>query len=152
MKAVFRKGLRWLEPADDTGKAAIASLRHGELVMVEVRHARNIRHHQKWWALMSLIADNLDGVTAETVCDVIKVGIGHVHTVKTKRGLVHIPKSVSFASMDQTAFDAFYQQAIHYIVSDVLPGVNSSDLEREVITMIGGQIVKARGRDHDTGH
>ncbi len=140
MKTVFRKGLRWLEPADDTGKAAIASLRHGELVMVEVRRARNIRHHRKWWALMSLIADNLAGVTAETVCDVIKIGVGHVHAVKTKRGMVSIPKSISFAAMDQAEFDRFYDHAVHYIASDVLPGVSSADLEREVLSMIGGQI------------
>ena len=140
MRAVFRKGLRGLEPADSAAAESIGTLPVGGMVMVEVVRARNLRHHRKWWVLMSLIADNLDGVTAETVCDVIKIGIAHVHTVKTKRGLVHISKSVSFASMDQTEFDAFYQQAVHYIVADVLPGVNSSDLEREVITMIGGQI------------
>ncbi|KAF0138654.1 MAG: bet [Rhodospirillaceae bacterium] len=140
MRAVFRKGLRGLEPVDSAAAESIATLPVGGMVMVEVTRARNLRHHRKWWALMSPIANNLNGVTAETVCDVIKIGIGHVHTVKTKRGLVHIPKSVSFASMDQTDFDRFYDSAVRYIVSDVLPGVNSSDLEREVITMIGGQI------------
>ena len=108
--------------------------------MVDIVRARNLSHHRKWWALMSLIADNLPGVSAETVCDVIKVGIGHVHTVKTKRGLVSIPKSIFFSAIDQGEFDRFYDSAVRYIASDVLPGVSSADLEREVLSMIGGQI------------
>ena len=140
MRAVFRKGLRGLEPVDSAAAESIATLPVGGMVMVEVTRARNIRHHRKWWALMSLIADNLPGVSAETVCDMIKIGVGHVHAVKTKRGMVSIPKSISFAAMDQAEFDRFYDHAVHYIASDVLPGVSSADLEREVLSMIGGQI------------
>ena len=135
----FRRELGALRPADDNANRLLSKLKLGALVMVEIRRPRNAKHHRKWWVLVQLIADNLEGhYPAERISDLIKVRIGHVTRIRTMSGVTELPKSISFASMDQTAFEDFYDRAIAYICSDLLPGLDRDDLTREVLALLDG--------------
>ena len=108
----------------------------GSDVWVTLRRPRNPRHHAKYWVLCTLIADNLDGATAEDVSDVIKLRTGHVRRIPTKQGVHVLPGSISFAQMDQTAFEAFFDSAVRVVCADIIPGINRSDLEREIMELL----------------
>jgi hypothetical protein len=141
MKAVFRKsGLSSLTPVDHAAVHALSKIKPDQQVLCEIKRPRNIRQHRLWWALMQKIADNMDGdFSAETVCQVIKIRAGHVQVVRTRTGEVFIPKSISFGSMPQDEFSAFMERAIGVICTDILPGLSSDDLRREISEIISGQ-------------
>ena len=125
-----------LVAADGPSDEALRKLRFDKVLRVEVVQPRNVKHHRLYWALCHLVAENMDGVTAETVSDVLKIRTGHANVVRTIKGEVASPKSISFAAMDQTAFDAFFQDALRVVCDEVIPGLDSADLEREVKELI----------------
>ena len=50
--------------------------------------------------------------------------------------VAYIPKSIAFASMDQTAFNDFWDKAVTFIVTKVIPGMNRDALETEILSMV----------------
>ena len=101
-------------------------------VLIDPRRPRNIQHHRKLFALLNLAVDNWPGdepTTVEALLGAIKLSTGHFDTITTAKGTYRIPKSINFESMDQTAFEPFYSQAVQ-IISTVL-GVDIETLETE---------------------
>lgn len=139
MTALFRRDISSLRPVNSQADDVMRRLKHGDLVSVDVRKPRNVGMHRLYWALCQLVASNMDGdFSSEVVSDVIKVRTGHVTVVRTKKGEVFIPKSISFASLDQIQFAEFFDRAIKVVVSDILPGLDSDTLRSEVEAIIGG--------------
>ncbi|KKM19360.1 hypothetical protein LCGC14_1656420 [marine sediment metagenome] len=134
----FRKRLGTLIPTDEESEAALARIPVGSIVMVKIRRPRNVLHHRKLFALLNLVVNNQEHYeTTEHLLAAIKVATGHCHTYPMKNGNVtYIPKSISFASMDQTAFDKFWDGAVKFICSKVIPGVDRADLENEILSMV----------------
>ena len=139
MKILMRKDLTSLRPADRMAEEALAKVKAGEIVSVDFARPRNLAMHRWWWQLVSIVADNMPGnLSPEIVCEVIKIRVGHVSVVRTAKGEVFIPKSISFAAMKQDEFTAFVDRAVRVIVQDILPGVDSDALTNEVEMMLAG--------------
>jgi hypothetical protein len=101
-----------LHPADQESVEEFAKLPTGRPLHAEVKQPRNAAFHRLYWALCARIA-NAKGVTAENISDVLKIATGHVTILSTKSyGQVHVPKSISFAAMDQTEFKAFFERCV----------------------------------------
>ena len=133
MRVTFAKGLTGLQPADHAARLFVGRLKRGELVAVNVTRPRNLAHHRKFWKLIQIVTDNQTHYkSAEETCAAFKVAIGHADFVQTKRGLVGIPRSISFAKMDQSAFEAFYDKAVEYLTTEVVPGLDRDALRMEV--------------------
>lgn len=140
-KALMRKELNGLRPLDAQGEEALSKIKLGDMVMVEFKRPRNAKHHRKLWALLSLVIGNQDHYqTAEQLLNGLKCATGHAdeYPMKNGQGVVMIPRSISFASMDQTEFEQWYDRAIAVICKHVIPGLSQEDLKREVLDMIGG--------------
>lgn len=138
-KVMMRKDLAGLRPLDQMAADKLAKLKVGDVVAVDFAKPRNVKFHRWYWALMTIVANNMPGeIDPETVSDVIKIRAGHVQVVRTARGEVFLPRSISFAKMDETAFREFVDRAIRVIVTDILPGVKSDDLRAEVENMLSG--------------
>lgn len=136
MDAIFRKELGCLRPADEQAEHLLHGLKLGECIEVKTRKPRNLQQHRLFWKLMQTVCENQDHYkTPEEVCIAFKFGVGLTDKIKTKRGVVEIPKSISFAKMDQIAFGEFFKRAIDFCVAEVLPGIGSDELEREVLEM-----------------
>lgn len=134
---VFRKHLRGLVPMNEQAEDALRKIKQDQDVFVKFRRPRNIFHHRKLFALLNMVCNNLDmPITPEQLLVVIKIRTGHVDVIKTTKGLIEIPKSISFAAMSQDQFEPFYDRAIEFIIADVLPGVNRQELEAEVLEMV----------------
>lgn len=137
--ATFKKSGGALKPADPTAEAVLDKIKLGQLVAVDVRRPRNLAHHRKYWALLQVVVDNLDQpLTVDALHDLVKLRTGHVTPVRTKRGIVEIPGSISFAAMDQTAFENFYDRAVAFLAAEVIPGVGKETLAAEVNAILDG--------------
>lgn len=149
-KIVCRKNGRTLTPVDDEGRDALAKIRDGRDVMVEVRRARNPRHHRLYWALINFVklhAINADGESLfenadlEIIHTAVKIATGFVRTfVDTTTGkTAFVPLSIAFESLDQTQFEEFFNTATKIIASRWLPpGTTPEDVRRELIELVDG--------------
>lgn len=139
-EAFLRKQMGALRPFDSAGEAVLAEIAHGEMVRVTIRRPRNVNHHRKFWALLAVIFPHQTHYpTEETLLAAIKVALGYGESVKLPDGrTIIIPGSISFAKMDQKAFEQFYDRALTLILTRILPGVDRKDLEREVADILAG--------------
>ena len=135
----FRKRLGTLVPWDEQSEAVLAKIPVNEIVMINIKRPRNILHHRKLFALLNLVVSNQEHYqSVEHLLAAIKVEAGHCDTYPMKDGNVaYIPKSINFASMDQTAFDPFWDKAVDFIVTKVIPDMNRADLENEILEIVG---------------
>lgn len=141
MRVLCYKQLGALRPADDAGRDALAKIGNGEIVSVEVKRPRNIRHHRMYWALLSIVHENLDGDRYPTVDDLhaaVKIAAGLRTRIELPDGTVgFIPGSIAFHKMSQDDFSAFYDRVCGLVAKHFLPGVTSEQLKAEVAQMIG---------------
>jgi hypothetical protein len=137
MKMTFIKHLGSLRPADPNAEAFLAHTRVGQYVLVEAHRPRNPDHHRKFFAMLNIVLQNQEHYQSiDDLLDVCKLRTGHVKTIATKIGEVQIPKSISFASMDQTEFEAFYTRAVDWVCTEVVPGLERRDLDEEVANQL----------------
>lgn len=97
--------------------AVFGKLPLGKMVHVEVKQPRNGAHLRLYWTLCHRIGDAL-GMEAEDISDVLKLRTGHIREIKTRRGVETVPKSISFAAMDQGAFSKFFDKCVTVITTE----------------------------------
>lgn len=143
-KVLLAKKLNALYPVGDADRDALNRIGQGEIVSVELRKPRNVKHHRLFWALMSLVWQQLDHdkyPDVESLVTEVKIITGHYTrrdiVVDGTRYPVLTPSSISFAAMDQIAFSDFFEKVCDWVARDVLPGVQRADLVRELEIMTG---------------
>jgi len=83
--------------------------------------------------MLKIVLDNQEHYQSlDELLNVCKLAIGHVQVAQTARGPVRWPASISFAKMDQTSFDDFYNRAVQWVLTEVIPGLARGDLDAEV--------------------
>lgn len=125
-------GLTWtgraLEPLDaqdlDVLRAAYGP---GEIVSIDVKYSRNLKHHRKFFALLNAAVkmgcgiwidgeyvrfDNKDALRAFAF-----VAIGWCDWY----GGVPVPRTIKFDAVDQTRFTKIYEQAVLYLDDELDP-------------------------------
>ena len=136
------KRLGSLRAADDQSAEIVAMLSDGEVVRAELTRPskRSVRHHRMFFALMQIAAEHT-GWSIEQVLVWAKIATGHCDVVTDREGEVtYIPKSISFAKMDQTQFNAFFERATAAVQERLLPdGTDRNELVDEVSARSGVQ-------------
>ena len=123
-----------LVPTDDAGDAFFAKLGTRDLIRCQVTKPRNLAFHRKFFALVNLVVQNTDYDTVDQFLHVLKVRMGHCDFVPNGKGtLAAVPRSISFAKMDNDEFAKFYNHAIDIILKYFMTGADRHDLEMEVI-------------------
>jgi hypothetical protein len=94
------------------------------------------------FALLNLVWENTEiqdrYPRLENLLDAIKHALGHVEAFRAVDGTFLIkPKSINFESLDQAAFEEFYNGVVEIVCQQLVPHINREDLEREVERMIG---------------
>lgn len=98
--------------------AELQKLPFAKPLLVSVKAPRNGRHHSLYWVLCARIASAV-GAEPETVSDTLKIATGHCTIVQSKTfGTLRLPKSISWAKMDDTAFRDFFNRCVAVIVSE----------------------------------
>lgn len=104
-----------LHPYGRVAWEAFDKIKTTDIVVVTVHQARNPDHHNKLWALATRVADfDQDFDNAEEAVRWVKRQIPGMHRRYTEKdGSISIEvDSISFESMDQLAFNDFYDRAL----------------------------------------
>lgn len=135
-KAFFIRTLHGLMPEDDQAAQSLRGVRIGQSVAVEVSRPRNAPMMRLYWALCHAIGESI-GAEAENISDVLKIKTGHFTAVKTRTETLKFPRSISFAKMTQTDFEAFYSKCCDVVISEWLNHLKTDELKSEIEQMTG---------------
>lgn len=143
-KRQARAGEIGMFPVDDEGAELIHKLKDGRDVGADVVQRRNPRHHRLFFAICKFVQMHsplMGDQSIEEIKDALKLATGHVtRRVDTDTAQTYyVCKSISWAAMDQTAFNQFFDAACNVIARRWMPdGVTPEDVRRELIEMVDG--------------
>lgn len=136
----MRRGHALIAAHDADRDVMMRHIDEGRVYHFDFKKARNPLHHRKFMALMQAIADSSSVYdTVEKALLATKIAVGHCDFVPNPvtGELVAVPKSISFAKMDQTKFDVFYESAVQAVLTHILPQMDRVDLDRAVEFIAG---------------
>ncbi len=131
---------RLLAPSDRESEILLGGYKVGDIVRAQISKPRNPKHHRKYWALLNLVHEGTAVQdlypTTDKLHQAIKGALGYYSEVKLPGGKVfQVVDSIAYESMDQQAFEAFYNKVVDVIVTQIVPNLDREDLVREVETM-----------------
>jgi hypothetical protein len=136
MKGFWVKTAQGLTPHDDAARESMHGVALHTVVQVDVTRPRNIKFHRLYWALCSAIASSI-GASRDNISDVLKLRTGHFTVVQTKTERVRLPRSISFAKMNEAEFRQFFDQCCRVVCEELLPHLAPTKLRREIEDMVG---------------
>ena len=118
IKLVMRRSGFWLIPTDGIQEKCLHRLKQGKEVEVEIKQPRNPQHHRLFFALLNITQHQTeDFPSTDMLLTWLKIKLGHVDVMIWDEGKTYyVPKSISFASMDQDSFRDFFDRALDVIV------------------------------------
>lgn len=140
MEILCRVTAQGLVPMYDSDYDEKKKLHEGETVMCSIRKPRNYEFHKKFFALVRLTFENLPERLVrmlsvrneEDMLTVFKLDLGLFSTSwHCGRNVVKLD-SISFAKMDETEFQKFYDRCIDLVLSSYLRGTDKQSLIEEV--------------------
>lgn len=141
MKLLVVNTPRGLVPLGDDDYEEKKKLKLGQTYSVEVKVVRNVDFHRKYFALIAYAWEFLDERETgrfkdkENFRKYIEIAAGHCDVIFHPRlqEFVEIPKSISFAKMDNTAFSDLYGRVKDVIFSIIGDRVTQEEFERLLI-------------------
>ena len=141
MRLLVTNTLRGLVPVGDDDYEEKKKLKLGQTYSVEVKVARNVDFHRKYFALIAYAWEFLNERETATFRSkdnfrkYLEISAGHCDVIFHPRlqGFVEIPKSISFGSMDNTAFSELYERVKDVIFSIIGDRVTREEFERLLI-------------------
>lgn len=136
MKMFCRVTPTGLIPLYDSDGDVKHHLKEGTNVEVEVKRARNVRFHKKFFALLRLVLNNLP----ESVINEKELYSEEAFLLQIKEDmkLYHVTKggvktyiSISFTEMDELTFERFYSNTVRLITIKYLK-VTKEQIEDEI--------------------
>lgn len=126
-----------LIPADSECIDNMQKVKNGDTIMVEYKPKRNYQFHKKAFALLNLVLQNQDKYNNLTdLLTEFKLKAGHYQEhISLKKGIIYIPKSISFAEMDELEFGEIYNKFIDIALRDFVT-MSKEDLEKQIINFM----------------
>ena len=137
-----------LAPAGEDEAAKLRAIKNGASVKVKVTRETNAKFRRKWWALaqfaFGLWSDTMPEqeyrghpvqASFERFRKDLTILAGRFHPVWTAKGEMRVEAdSLSWASMDDEQFEAFYSATINAVLSKILTNtkLNEADLRAHV--------------------
>ena len=115
-------------------------LKVGDTVLCSIKRPRNYEFHKKFFALLRLTVTNLPHLiqqqmqifTEEDMLDCLKVDLGLYTTVLHGGKQIIKTGSISFAKMDESEFERFFQRSVDVILRIYLRGTDRQALIEEI--------------------
>ena len=141
MKLLVINTPRGLVPLDDDDYEEKKKLKLGQTYSVEIKVARNVDFHRKYFALIAYAWEFLDEQetarfkSKDNFRKYLEMAAGHCDVIYHPRlqEFVEIPKSISFGKMDNTAFSELYERVKDVIFSIIGDRVTRDEFERLLI-------------------
>lgn len=135
------KTLGGLRASNDVSAEIIDAIPVGQEVKAEITRPRNLRHHNKLFALIGVIYPHQTSyATRRAFRAALLCAAGHCEAVTLPDGrTVLVPESISFGKLDQAGFEQVYDRALTVITDRILPAISRDDVEREVEEILAGR-------------
>ena len=129
-----------LVPMYDSDYDEKQRLKVGDTVLCSIKRPRNYEFFKKYWALLRLTVTNLPHLiqqqmqifTEEDMLDCLKVDLGLYTTVLHGGKQIIKTGSISFAKMDESEFERFFQRSVDVILRIYLSGTDRQALIEEI--------------------
>lgn len=124
-----------LAPTTDEGVEGVRKMKPGQEYQIVLTMPRNYKFHCKFFALLKVVYENQEKYdNYEAFRHEVQMRCGHYAAHTHLTGLVsYVPKSISFADMDEIQFSALYDRAIDVLIENFIPGTDRDELIAEVI-------------------
>lgn len=135
MRVFLYKQNEAFHPADDDQREKLKRIKERDLVEVELKKPRNIKFHRKYFALLNTIFEQQEKYTNRNHFRTdLQIRAGHYDEHITDQGeVIYMPKSISFASMDEHAFSDLYNNVLDICLRAYLPdGYSADDINKMV--------------------
>lgn len=133
---LYRYTLDGFRPFNEAAQEQASKCRLGDVVELKPTRVRNGKFHRLYFAILNLISENSDPhISIAAALHYAKTAAGCGEFEPTGRGteLRFIPGSISFASMDQDAFEVFVKESIPPLVSRFMRGTAPEAVVREAM-------------------
>lgn len=129
-----------LVPASGRDEQALRARKYsiGDVLSADLAKPRNPKHHKLVMSLLQLVLDSQEGLqTIDQLLTIVKIKMGrataYVDAASSKT--YWVVESISFASMDQGAFEIFWEDLKNLVTKDYLPGMTNDQLEAAIDRM-----------------
>lgn len=115
-------------------------LKEGDEVLVEIKRARNVKFHKKYFALLRLTLDNLSDqvieqyrlYSPEDLNKLVKYFLGYADLIKVGELQYLQERSIAFDKMSESEFETFYKRASQLIAHTFLGGVTDKEIQENI--------------------
>jgi len=123
---------RKIIPLYDSDNEEVQKLKANKEYKFKVTSPRNYKFHKKFFALINLGFQNSDNkMNFDGFRAYVIMQAGYYERHVTPKGGFYTPKSINFASMDETEFEKLYSASINVIIKII--GCTTEDIEAELI-------------------
>lgn len=138
-KGIYRKTATGFIPVDEVARGEHYKCKLGQDVMMGIKRARNMRDHNRYWALCTIISDNSERwPNKERASDMLKIATGHYDEVQTAGGGISLtPRSMATESMPEAAFEGFFNEVVNLTCAKIIPGLDPGGLRAEIEELCG---------------
>lgn len=152
--ALFRRGRgrmrHCLYPVDDRARKSLDKVPEGTEVGVRMSHDRSLPMHNRFWAILDIVAKATHWETPDRLLVALKIRLGRYDVCMLPNGKkVPVPQSISFAAMGQSEFERFYQDAMNVLQVEVCPGLDIDQIEIDVERRHAKQAINRMLRDSE---
>jgi hypothetical protein len=118
MKLMLKKIAGGLIPSLPMDEEKLSKWKFGSIMECEVKKPRNGQFHRKFFALINVVYINQEKYTQlDDLLVEVKLKTGHYKEHLTTKGeIIYLPKSISFAQMDEMEFGLFYSKVIDVVL------------------------------------
>lgn len=134
-RCLYRWTLDGFRPFNDAAQNQTNKIKLGDVVELKPTRVRNGKFHRLYFAILKLISENSEPhITPDMALYLAKVGAGLGEWIVTPAGKeLFCPGSISFAKMDQQAFDDFVKASIPPLVTRFMRGSAPDAVVKEAL-------------------
>lgn len=133
---LYRLTFNGFVPFNDAAQEQASKCKLGDVVELKPTKVRNPKFHRLFFAILKLISENSEpAISTDMALYLAKVAAGCGEWIDTGKATLFCPGSISFASMDQEAFDAFVQSAVPPLCQRFMHGTAPDELIAEAMAI-----------------
>jgi hypothetical protein len=105
-----------------------AQYKRGTDVTIEVKQTRNMKLNGLYWRTLGVVAEATESwPTSRALNRALLMKAGHIEAIQLFDGGTHVePRSL--ADLDDDEFKDYFKWAMHYICTELIPGLDEEEL------------------------
>ncbi len=132
MKLFAKNTLQGLVPLYDSDFEEKKKLKLDKIYKCDFTLPRNVDFHAKYFALINFGNKHTRlELPSDAYRHYIQMKAGFVNIVETPKGLMYLPKSISFSAMAQDEFEEVYERVLRLITEDI--GATKEDVIQALV-------------------